>query len=58
MALGSVFAVMWIARRLMPATNPLWIGGAPATSFLFVVAGRAATPDAAPFAAVPGALQA
>ena len=47
MALAAILAVMWLARLLFPDADARWVGAALATSLMFVVAARAATPDAA-----------
>jgi 4-amino-4-deoxy-L-arabinose transferase-like glycosyltransferase len=44
-AIGSVICVYLSGRRLFGAAAGLWAGIALATSLMFVVAGRAATPD-------------
>ena len=44
-AVGSVLCVFLAGRRLFGAAAGLWAGIALATSLMFVVAGRAATPD-------------
>jgi 4-amino-4-deoxy-L-arabinose transferase-like glycosyltransferase len=45
-ALGSVVCVYRLGRRLFGPQAGVWAGIALATSLMFVVAGRAATPDA------------
>src|SRR5262245_65129288 len=45
-AIGSVICVYRMGRRLFGPRAGLWAGIALATSLMFVVAGRAATPDA------------
>ena len=44
-AVGSVLCVYRIGRRLFGLNAGVWSGIALATSLMFVVAGRAATPD-------------
>ncbi len=46
MASLAVFATYWLARKLIDAQAGFWSAAVLVTSLMFVVAGRAATPDA------------
>lgn len=46
MATVAVFATFWLGKKLIDSAAGFWSAASLATSLMFVVAGRAATPDA------------